>query len=436
MRSIRALSIAAAVAVVAPVGAGPHALWVQALVAADTADKPAKAAEPAANPLEADDPFVGEFSSEEMLVIVRLSVDGFVGEIRRGGRTFPMKAAVEEGKLSGAFTHGETSYKLSASLEGDTLKVTTGTKVYSLKRKGAADAPATPVKPPVTPAPPVTPTPTVPVTPSPDPGVPVSPKPALSGPHLIYAQMTPAKLRDLAWARFPIGAHAEFEESVGSSDALPKTMRRKLVFMGTDDGRLKLRNFNWDGTKFDPVGQSMVQPEIDPLRIDNLGYAKGATVAEDVTVQGVVLRCQRTQYSGEATAKGATTKVTAEVWRTSEVDVPPLVIDLPDKKMIVDPDIVRVKITCEFRGIVGVVDFKLESISQETRISNQVIKYAVVKSTATFDRLDGKVENTAEYWLSPQIPGGIVKTIQIERIGEHTKTRMATVVDFSHVAKK
>lgn len=447
--AVATLAFAGATVLCPPVCAGEGDAKAPASAPAKAPVGDAAAAPATGNPLDAPDPFVGEYSSEQMLVVVRLSVDGYVGEIRRGGKTYPMKAVVDGGKLTGQFSVDQTSYAFTAVLDGATLKLTTGTTSYTLPRKSATGAP--PVPPPPIPTPPPTPSPSPTPTPAPAPQpptpvptpvpaplplpAPVEVKPVLTGPlpqHLGYAQLSTQKLNDLSWARFPAGAFAVFEESVTTSAALPSSARRKLVLTGLVDSRPRLRHHDWDGSKFDALGQAVVLPESESLvRISELGYAKGQANTESLTVQGVTLRCLRVPFDGESKVKGVPMRVAAEVWRSSEVDVPPLVVDLPHAKLLLEPDIVRIKLTCEFRGITGVIDFKLDTISNDVRIGEQIVRYAVVKSTSTFDRGDGKIESTAEYWLSSQVPGGILKTMQTERSGEHIRNRNAAVVEFS-----
>lgn len=265
-------------------------------------------------------------------------------------------------------------------------------------------------------------------------------KPVLTGPlpqHQGYAQLPTLKLRDLAWARFPVGAFAVFGESASSSTTLPKESRRKIAFEGVVEGKVKLRNYDWDGSKFDRTGMTLVLPDGDLFRISELGLDKGAASADDLTVQGVVLRCERTPFTGELTTNGVKTRVAAEVWRSSEVDVPPLSIDLPpDKKLILDADIVRLKLTCVYRGVTGVTDLRLDSISRETKVGDRTVHFSVVKSITTFDRPDGRIETHAEWWLSGQIPGGILKTSQVEQAGSRVKASTGTVVEFSNSPKR
>lgn len=427
---------------------------------AASADSAAKADD--ANPLAAEDPFVGEFASDEMLVTLRLSVDGYVGEIRRGGRVYPLAAAADNKVITGAFTHGDSTFRFVAGLEGNALKLTTGNKVYLLARKGPAadatkakpdqpatptpqpppDAPPRPPKPAPAPALPEPSTPALPAPPAP-PAPPTPPTPlageppriVLSGPlpqHAGYAELSTQKLRDLAWARFPAGAYVVFEESIASAQSVPLSARRKMVYGGVTADRLQLQNFDWDGSKFSNSPLTVVQDEQAIHRIGELGLTPGQTTAENLTVQGAAIRCQFQQYKGEYTINDAATRLTAQVWRSREVDVPPLVVDLPGRKLILEPDIVRIKLTCELRGITGVIDMKLDTIRREVTVGKQTAQVAIIKSTSVFDRTDGKLESSAEYWLSAQVPGGILKSAVYEQMGDKRQARECTAIEFAN----
>ena len=403
---------------------------------------PAAQANDTSNPLANDDPFVGEFGNEEMLITLRLTVDGYTGEIRRGGRDYPLKAAIDKDKLAGRFTHEQSEYPFSALLESGALKLTTGNKVYTLRRKGGPPSTALPV--PVAPAPipsPKPPTPTPPPDPQPVPPPKPEPvKPVLSGPlpqHLGYAQLTAAKLSDFPWSKFPAGAYIVLDESVGSTATVPLTARRKLVHTGFVDGRPRLRNHDWTGKEFDAAGVSVAPaPTEDLSRIGDLGLTKGTESAETLTVQGETLRCEKTSYTGESKVKDVIVKMTVEVWRCREVDLSPLVVELPHARVLMEPDFVRCRFSIDIRGVLVVIDHRLESIAVEAKVGERSVRCAVVRNSTTVDRGNGKEESSAEYWLSAEVPGGIAKSVQALRVGERSRTATVTVLDFSNVAVK
>ena len=96
------------------------------------------------NPLTEPDPFAGEYEGEEVIVIIKVSGDGYGGEIRRAGRTFPIKATRDGKVVTGTFSHESTTFKFTAQFEGQALKLASGNKTFLLKRKDAAAATAPP----------------------------------------------------------------------------------------------------------------------------------------------------------------------------------------------------------------------------------------------------------------------------------------------------
>ncbi|MEX2215666.1 MAG: hypothetical protein WD768_16255 [Phycisphaeraceae bacterium] len=385
-----------------------------------------------ANPLTDVDPFAGEFEGDELIVVVKVSGDGYVGEIRRAGRSFPMKAVREGKQMVGSFSFEKSSFRFTARFDGQSLSLHSGDKDFTLKRRvpdGAA--PATP-DPTPTPPEPALPHP-APTVPRPDPA-PVRPAPATETPAerlsaIDYSKLNSEALRDLAWTRFPAGTYAVFEEVFSTPNTIGVSARQKLVYSGFIDDKPAFRGHLFENGLWQAEGQ-LLPPRTDKgYRIQEMGYTPGDTRSESLTVGEKTLQCDCTRYSTEANIFGEPMTIQIEVWRSRESDHPAMVMDLPDKRLLVEPNVARVIASGEHKTAKVVLDLKLDA-RKEMKIGRITVMCDVLKGTSTLERLGEKTDLYTEHWLSHQIPGGIAKTIEDQVVGKRAKRRSSSVVEF------
>ena len=407
---------------------------------ADPASAPAPAESEVKNPLEdvtpnpltEVDPFAGEYEGDEVIVVVKVAGDGYVGEIRRAGRSFPLKAVREGKQLTGTFTHESTSFKFTAGFEGQTLHLTSGTKSFLLNRKDASAVVPLPSPTPAPPKPPISvPTPTPAPAPGPSPRDPApKPKRAATPLPVDYARLSSQQLADAVWSRFPAGAFVVMEETATSSQSIGSTVRRKMHYTGAPQGVPVVRSQRWDGRQWGHAEPSA--PARDECRrVDELKYTKGPSRAETITVAGTALPCEVTKYTGESVVKDGAIQLTLEVWRSRGVDHPAFMLDLPTQRMVVEPDIVRITIESDFKGLKATMDLKIETLEREVRVGDLTVACTVMKGVATSDQVTSKSVLTTEYWLSHQVPGGVVRKAEKEEIGQRYRALERNAVEFS-----
>ncbi len=86
----------------------------------------------------ADAPYAGKFSDGNLTLELSRQSSGYTGLITLGQRKFPATAHVGGNTLSGTFDSAGHTYPFTATLDSDTLTLTTGGKTYSLKNEAAA----------------------------------------------------------------------------------------------------------------------------------------------------------------------------------------------------------------------------------------------------------------------------------------------------------
>ncbi len=384
------------------------------------------------NPL-LNDPFVGEFEGEGMTVILKSAADGYEGEIRRAGQTFPLKAKRKDKQVTGAFTLDAFSYDFSIALDGASLRFITDEKPFTLKRKEQAPTP-----------------PAVGETPSkrlPDPIVrvpdplppPVAPEPT-KGPKTLlappaakidYATLPVEKMRLLTWSRFPAGTAAEFEMVAATTSVITDAERRRATWEGVIQGKasLKLQNLLTDGwTK--RVDHPI--PTESAERIDDLGFTSGEPKDETLAIEGANLRCRRTTYTAQGEGQAGPMTVTVDIWRSGEIDIPTLSIDLPQKRLLVEPDMAKVQVTVDFKnGGKAEMSQQIESLRRDFRIDGRTVSCALVTTRNVIAKGTARIERTGEHLLTHQVPGGAAQSIQTENRGPNVLRTITTMVNFS-----
>ncbi len=97
----------------------------------------------------------GKYSDGQLTVEITESAGACTGSFTMGNQQFPVVAKSKDNALDGAFQSGNNSFPFKATLDTDTLTLTTGSKTYTLKRVSAAvnplgasaPAPANPLAP-------------------------------------------------------------------------------------------------------------------------------------------------------------------------------------------------------------------------------------------------------------------------------------------------
>ena len=101
------------------------------------------------NPLDAAPaaPFAGTFSNDKLKLELAKTADGYAGTIRLNGQSYPITGTAKGDALTGTFTAAGTTYPFVAGLAGDTLKLTSGSSTYDLKKASANPLDAGPKNP-------------------------------------------------------------------------------------------------------------------------------------------------------------------------------------------------------------------------------------------------------------------------------------------------
>lgn len=87
------------------------------------------------------------YSDGRLTVQWAQSGDDFSGTFTLGSRQFPATAHAASGRITGSFVSGTNQFPFTASIEGDTLALTTGGTTYALKSQSAAANPLAPANP-------------------------------------------------------------------------------------------------------------------------------------------------------------------------------------------------------------------------------------------------------------------------------------------------
>lgn len=427
------------------------ALLLASRAGGDDAAKPAAPAAPAAskpkpaNPLAQkpanpllDDPFVGQFEGGGMVLILRPAAggNGYEGEIRKRGQTFTVKATLKGEELVGVFVFDEFTYEFKGSLDQQALKFTTEDRTFSLQRKdqaGDASVPAIsktlPALPPA-PNPPPKPPADLPVKPAAPPAnARLTPAPPVQ--RLDYARMNTQQLRQACWTRFPAGTVLVLEDIAITPTVVPVTERTSVVYSGIVDGKAALKAHAWDGARWTPWSQPITAPTEDAIRIDDMGFTKGETTSENLVIGPATVICDRMAYTGEIDVKGAPMRVSVLVWRGRGIDIPTLVMDLPEKRLLLEPDMVKVQAEIDYRGVKVAMGLQLDAMEQDGRVGRQSVKYAVVTGKSMIESGGTKIHRTSENWISHQVPGGVMKTTEAEKRGRAVTERLTQLVDFA-----
>ena len=79
--------------------------------------------------------FRGTYSDKTMAVKLVSGFAGWTGTVKKGETEFIITKATTRGaKMTGKFTHGADSFDFDATLDGETLKFSTGGETYTLTR--------------------------------------------------------------------------------------------------------------------------------------------------------------------------------------------------------------------------------------------------------------------------------------------------------------
>jgi len=121
-------------------------------------------------PVVSADPWTGTFSHPQISIELKANGSLYEGTLTVGGKPYPVRAALRDGRLEGSFTANGAAFKLSATLSGDTMTLVNDGRSFELKRNKEAVNPFDEVEEPApapAPAPPPQPGPTPPPAPPP-----------------------------------------------------------------------------------------------------------------------------------------------------------------------------------------------------------------------------------------------------------------------------
>ncbi len=97
------------------------------------------------------DPWLGTFNNENLTFTLQGDANSYSGTLILGGQSYPVKAVTQGNTMNGSFTSGGNSFEFTASLDVDTLNLTTGNTNYTLERKAGnvppSSSPANPLLP-------------------------------------------------------------------------------------------------------------------------------------------------------------------------------------------------------------------------------------------------------------------------------------------------
>ncbi|MGD0390416.1 MAG: hypothetical protein ABSC42_15840 [Tepidisphaeraceae bacterium] len=82
----------------------------------------------------ADDPFPGDYTGPNLSIEIVSEGGSYTGSIHLGQQVLPIKAQVTGGQLVGTFASNGHDYAFTASISGDKLTFSSGTKTYQLSR--------------------------------------------------------------------------------------------------------------------------------------------------------------------------------------------------------------------------------------------------------------------------------------------------------------
>ena len=99
---------------------------------------------PTNNPLAPmpTDPWLGTFTDDNLTLTLQGGANNYSGTINLSGQDFPVKAVAQGNTMNGTFTSGNNNFEFTASLNADTLNLTTGSSSYTLKRKASNTSPS------------------------------------------------------------------------------------------------------------------------------------------------------------------------------------------------------------------------------------------------------------------------------------------------------
>ncbi len=405
-----------------------------------------------AAPPAAADPFVGTFKGDGIGIVIRLSQGSYVGELEKGGKSFPFIGARKGDSVRGSVVLDGELMEFSLTIQGETVTLATAWKMTRTTDGGRPSAvPATP--PPTatatTPIPTPTPPPTtpstlppvaVPVPANPRPADPaespvVPPKPAPIGVGEQPAAVAAWNLKPLekdaiadtgrSWAGFPVGTFAVVETSTVKAEELPKEDRALLVFKGMANSKEIIQRYQLAGAKV--KGEVTHLDWLGPGRsLEMLGFTAGKTSQQELQVQGAKLKCDVTEYTERRAAGELGPPDRYEVWTCVDVGLPPHILALPQGSLLVGSNVVRITSLSDGQDKDG-VDFRLTALKQPMRIGDREISAAVFKSTY----IAGNTEVTLERHQSAQVPSGTALFVVKRRQGgELLDTATVRVVEF------
>lgn len=100
---------------------------------------------PVARCCAAAEDITGTYRDERLTLTINKGVDGYVGTLRIGGKTFPCRAKPGNDGLSGEFSDGAAAHPFTCTVEGGTLVFKTGATTYRLQRQAAVADPDKPL---------------------------------------------------------------------------------------------------------------------------------------------------------------------------------------------------------------------------------------------------------------------------------------------------
>ena len=74
--------------------------------------------------------YAGVYASDKVTVTLKADGNGYAGSIRRGTTDFPLTASAAGGQLTGSFRSGGQAYSFRATLDGNTLTLTSGKNTF------------------------------------------------------------------------------------------------------------------------------------------------------------------------------------------------------------------------------------------------------------------------------------------------------------------
>jgi hypothetical protein len=343
-------------------------------------------------------PWEGTFKGEKFAVTLNSEGKQFSGEIISQGTSMKLSATIEKNKMNGAFSFDKSRFLFTASLDGDTLTLTTDGTDFLLKRVVKSKQPKNPL-----------------TNPTPDPKNPTKPLPL---PTPIKPGDTKGNLK--TWARFPRGAFAQYTELIIRDQKLPLVRKERLIFLSEKNGDELLAKFEEVGSKWHR-SEFEVPWQRGTKTIEKMGFVAAGNRQATMKVDDQALTCVVTNYNLKSGDARSPIKIQLEAWRSNAVNLPTQTLELPLGQMLVGSRTVRLVFKINFRGLLGTMDYKLKTLSGKATVSGKTVRVAELEGSYEFEQLVGvtkkKVTGQIFNRVSGSVPGGLIMFSHARKLG-------------------